>query len=185
MIHQFVNSSVTTERLQMNNESQAPASSLRTNNSSELAAIANARHGGKKIVFTNGCFDLLHVGHVRFLTEARSLGDFLVVAINSDQSVRELKGPARPVIPESERRERLLALKPVDFVCVFGEPTPAEIIELVEPDILVKGGDWPVDQIVGHEFVNARGGRTLSLRYDQGHSTTDIVGKILATLEKK
>jgi rfaE bifunctional protein nucleotidyltransferase chain/domain len=132
----------------------------------------------KKIVFTNGCFDILHVGHLRYLTEARALGDRLVVGLNSDSSVRLLKGEERPIISEDERREMLLGLKPVDQVIIFSEETPLNLIKEVKPDILVKGGDWSVDQIVGSDFVIARGGQVLSLPFHEGRSSTNIIKKI-------
>ncbi|MFN8392439.1 MAG: D-glycero-beta-D-manno-heptose 1-phosphate adenylyltransferase [Bdellovibrionota bacterium] len=147
-------------------------------NDSTLQAIANLRSRKAQIVFTNGCFDVLHVGHIRYLAEARSLGDALVVGLNSDRSVKELKGPSRPIVPEQERRELLLALRAVDFVCIFDEPTPLELIQKVCPNILVKGGDWPVEKIVGNEFVASTGGITRSLPFVDGHSTTDIIERI-------
>lgn len=147
-------------------------------NSIELENIAYQKKQGKKVVFTNGCFDILHVGHVRYLSEARKLGDALVVGLNSDSSVRGLKGETRPIVPEEERKEMLLALKVVDFVCIFAEDTPLELIKKVHPDVLVKGGDWQVSQIVGADFVLAQGGEVLSLSFHEGHSTTDIVSKI-------
>ena len=151
-------------------------------NRAALKAIANHRARKERVVFTNGCFDILHVGHARYLAQAKSLGQLLVVGLNSDDSVRRLKGDTRPIINAAERREMLLALKPVDFVLVFDEDTPQKIIEEVLPDVLVKGGDWPVDQIVGHEFVLARGGDVRSLPYVEGASTTDIVGRIQSSL---
>ena len=150
-------------------------------NSAELEQIANARKAGRKVVFTNGCFDIIHVGHVRYLTDARALGDLLVIGLNSDASVQRLKGPTRPIVSETERKEVLLGLKAVDCVCMFDEDTPLELIKQVAPDVLVKGGDWTVDKIVGADFVFGRGGNVLSLKFQEGHSTTDIVEKILAT----
>jgi D-glycero-beta-D-manno-heptose 1-phosphate adenylyltransferase len=131
-----------------------------------------------KIVFTNGCFDLLHPGHIRTLEAARNLGDVLVVGLNSDRGVRELKGPDRPVLPEQERAEILAALECVDAVVIFDEPTPREIIAALLPDILVKGGDWASDQIVGREEVEAAGGRVVSIAIAPGYSTTAILDKI-------
>lgn len=133
---------------------------------------------GRKIVFTNGCFDILHVGHVRYLQEARSLGDVLIVGMNSDASVRRLKGPTRPVQSERDRSEILSALGCVDWVVLFDEETPLELIRAVQPDVLVKGGDWPVEKIVGHEVVQARGGVVRSLSFHPGHSTTGLIEKI-------
>jgi D-beta-D-heptose 7-phosphate kinase/D-beta-D-heptose 1-phosphate adenosyltransferase len=147
-------------------------------NNDSLQAIAKHKSRKERVVFTNGCFDVLHIGHSRYLTQARALGDLLVVGLNSDRSVRALKGPARPIVPQSERRELLLALKAVDYVCIFDEETPLKLIQEVRPDILVKGGDWPVEKIVGHEFVASIGGRTMSLPYVEGNSTSDIIRRI-------
>ena len=131
-----------------------------------------------KIVFTNGCFDLLHVGHVRYLAQARKLGDVLVVGLNSDVSARRLKGAGRPVNSQGDRREVLLALKSVDCVEIFSEVTPEKLIRKVRPDFLVKGGDWDVQKIVGHDFVASYGGKTLSLPFVKGRSTTATLKKI-------
>jgi rfaE bifunctional protein nucleotidyltransferase chain/domain len=133
---------------------------------------------GRRIVFTNGCFDLLHPGHIRSLEQARELGDALVVALNSDASVRQLKGEGRPVIAERERAEILAALESVDAVVIFDAPTPRELIAALLPDVLVKGGDWPGDQIVGREEVEAAGGRVVSIPVVPGYSTTAILRKI-------
>ncbi|RMG48740.1 MAG: D-glycero-beta-D-manno-heptose 1-phosphate adenylyltransferase [Acidobacteria bacterium] len=138
------------------------------------------RRQGRRVVFTNGCFDLIHPGHVRFLHQARALGDILVVAINSDRSVRQLKGPGRPILSEDERCEVLAAFEVVDVVTVFDDITPRGLIAALLPDILVKGGDWPLDQIVGREEVEAAGGRVYSLPYVRGYSTTEIIERILA-----
>ncbi len=132
---------------------------------------------GKKIVFTNGCFDLLHVGHVRYLQEAKSLGDILVVALNTDASVKKLKGPSRPVQIENDRAEILAALASVDFTILFSEETPEKIIKSIKPDILVKGGDWKIDQIVGATFVQSYGGQVYSLHFIEGKSTTKLIEK--------
>ncbi len=142
------------------------------------ATLAAWRAAGERIVFTNGVFDLLHRGHVEYLEEARALGDRLVVAINTDASVRELKGPERPIVPEDERAEILAALESVDLVVTFGEPTPARVIREVAPDVLVKGGDWALDEIVGREFVESRGGRVERIAVREGWSTTSIVERI-------
>ena len=131
-----------------------------------------------KLVFTNGCFDLLHPGHIRSLEYARSLGDALIVGLNSDASVRQLKGEGRPVIPERERAEILAALECVDAVIIFDDLTPQRVIAALLPDILVKGGDWPGDQIIGREEVEAAGGRVVSVPVVQGYSTTEILKKI-------
>jgi D-beta-D-heptose 7-phosphate kinase/D-beta-D-heptose 1-phosphate adenosyltransferase len=134
---------------------------------------------GRTVVLTNGCFDLLHPGHVRYLRQARDLGDALVVALNSDRSVRGLKGEGRPILKESERAEVIAALGCVDYVVVFDEETPRNLIAALLPDVLVKGGDWGVDQIVGREEVEAAGGRVLSLPFVEGCSTSDIISRIL------
>ena len=141
------------------------------------AALAPLRTQGKKIVFTNGVFDLLHVGHVRYMQEARSLGDALVVGVNADASVKRLKGPTRPIQNESDRAEILAALGAVDFTVIFTDDTPATLIEKVRPDILVKGGDWKVEQIVGGTFVQSYGGQVMSLQFIDGKSTTKIIEK--------
>ena len=145
----------------------------------EAAAFAaDARAAGRRVVFTNGVFDLLHPGHVRYLRQARALGDVLVIAINADASVRRNKGPERPITPEHERAEVLAALDFVDAVTVFDEDTPLAIITAVQPDVLVKGADWAHDAIVGRDVVEARGGRVVRVAVEQGHSTTSIVGRI-------
>jgi len=140
--------------------------------------VEDARHRGRRIVFTNGVFDLLHPGHVRYLQAARAHGDLLIVAINSDRSVRAIKGPTRPVTPETERAEILSALKCVDAVVVFDEDTPAEIIRRLQPDVLVKGADWAADAIVGREVVEARGGQVFRITVEPGWSTSAIIDKI-------
>lgn len=129
-------------------------------------------------VFTNGCFDILHVGHVRYLRDARALGDLLIVGVNTDESVRRLKGPSRPVQSENDRAEILAALGTVDFVVLFGQETPLELIEAIAPDVLVKGGDWAPDKIVGSSFVIARGGEVKSLPFHEGRSTTSILNRV-------
>lgn len=136
-----------------------------------------APYRDKKIVFTNGCFDLLHVGHVRYLKEARSLGDFLIVGLNSDTSVKRLKGPERPIQNENDRAEILSSLACVDAVVIFTEDTPENLIKVVKPDILVKGGDWKIDQIVGAPFVQSYGGQVFSLQFIEGKSTTRLIEK--------
>ncbi|NVM57438.1 MAG: D-glycero-beta-D-manno-heptose 1-phosphate adenylyltransferase [Desulfobacterales bacterium] len=135
---------------------------------------------GKRIVFTNGCFDLLHIGHVRYLKAARAEGDVLVVGLNSDRSVRRIKGPGRPVVPENERAEVLTSLACVDFVTLFDEPDPLVTIRSLMPDVLVKGADWQEDAIVGRDVVEAKGGRVVRIPLAQGASTTGIIEKILA-----
>jgi D-beta-D-heptose 7-phosphate kinase/D-beta-D-heptose 1-phosphate adenosyltransferase len=136
------------------------------------------KRNGRRVVFTNGCFDLLHPGHIRNLEQARELGDALIVGLNSDASVRQLKGEGRPVLPERERAEILAALESVDAVVIFDELTPREVIARLLPDVLVKGGDWPGDQIVGREEVEAAGGHVVSLPVVPGYSTSDILRKI-------
>ncbi len=131
----------------------------------------------KKIVFTNGCFDILHVGHVRYLQQAKALGDLLVVALNTDSSVQKLKGATRPIQNEADRCEILAQLKAVDMVTVFDQPTPLDIIKIVKPHFLVKGGDWPPEKIVGYDFVKSYGGKVLSLNFIDGKSTTQIIEK--------
>ncbi|MBI4515113.1 MAG: D-glycero-beta-D-manno-heptose 1-phosphate adenylyltransferase [Deltaproteobacteria bacterium] len=144
------------------------------------------RRAGRRIVFTNGCFDLLHVGHVRYLSAARRLGDVLVVGVNSDVSVRRLgKGAGRPLVPQAARAEVLAALAPVDAVVIFTQDTPLALIELVQPDVLVKGGDWRPERIVGAEIVRARGGRVRSLRFAPGFSTSALVARIRATSQSR
>ena len=133
---------------------------------------------GKRIVFTNGVFDILHPGHVRYLTAARRHGDALIVAVNSDRSVRANKGPARPVHPEAERAEVITALAVVDAAVIFDEDTPHDIISAIQPDVLVKGADWPADQIVGRDIVEARGGVVIRVPVEQGHSTTNVLQKL-------
>jgi D-beta-D-heptose 7-phosphate kinase/D-beta-D-heptose 1-phosphate adenosyltransferase len=135
-------------------------------------------HEGLQLVVTNGCFDLLHPGHVFLLEAARAEGDLLVVAINSDRSVRELKGPERPVTPEHERAEALLALECVTRVVIYDEPTPATVILTLAPDVLVKGADWPLHEIVGRETVQARGGRVVRVPLVAGQSTSAVVDRI-------
>ncbi len=142
------------------------------------AFVAAERAAGRRVVFTNGVFDLLHPGHVRYLQEARALGDLLIIGLNADESVRRNKGPRRPINSQDERAEVLAALSSVDAVVIFNEDTPAGIISLVQPDILVKGADWPADQIVGRETVEARGGRVVRVPVEPGYSTTTIVERI-------
>lgn len=145
---------------------------------SDLMSQLERVRAGKKVVFTNGCFDLLHVGHIRYLEEARQQGDILVVALNTDASVQKLKGPSRPVQHELDRAEIMAALQCVSFVTLFGEETPLALIELLAPDVLVKGGDWAPDKIVGAQFVIKRGGEVKSLMFQPGRSTSSIIEKI-------
>ena len=146
--------------------------------SSDPFTLAERTHAcGGKIVFTNGVFDLLHPGHIRYLQDARRLGDALIVGINSDRSVRAIKGAERPITPEVERAEILAALECVDAVAIFDEETPAEIIRRVQPDVLVKGADWGPDNIVGRDTVEARGGRVVRMELSKGYSTTELIRK--------
>ena len=137
------------------------------------------REAGQKLVFTNGCFDILHIGHVRYLNQARSLGDALVVGVNSDRSVSEIKGKGRPVVPELERAEVLSALACVDFVFIFDDPTPKRVIDAIVPDILVKGADWDIAEIVGRDTVEKAGGVVLNIPLVERSSTTEIIQKVL------
>jgi D-beta-D-heptose 7-phosphate kinase/D-beta-D-heptose 1-phosphate adenosyltransferase len=137
------------------------------------------RQSGKRVVFTNGCYDILHPGHIELLSKARALGDVLVVGINTDESVRRLKGAGRPIFDEAERAELLGALEMVDFVCTFAEDTPLEAILKIRPDVLVKGADWGVDEIVGRSEVESWGGKVVSVPFLRGKSTTDIVERVL------
>ena len=144
-----------------------------------VALIEHLRHGGKQIVLTNGVFDLLHPGHIRYLLDARRQGDALVVAVNSDRSVRAIKGPSRPITPDHERAELLAGLACVDAVVIFDEPDPEQVIARFQPDVLVKGADWPLDAIIGRHAVEARGGRVVRVPLAEGYSTSAIIEKIL------
>lgn len=146
------------------------------NHAQEL--IAGWRRTGESVVFTNGVFDVLHPGHFRYLQAARAEGDHLVVGVNSDRSVRANKGPDRPINPERERAEILAALACVDAVVIFDEETPAEIVRRLQPDVLVKGADWPADQIVGRDTVEARGGRVVRVPVERGYSTSAIIERV-------
>ena len=145
----------------------------------DLKSFGETCHGrGLKVAFTNGCFDLLHAGHIRYLNEARGLGDVLVVGLNSDDSVRRIKGEGRPIVPEGERAEVLAALAAVDAVVLFDEDTPLRLVEALSPDVLVKGGDWDVETIVGREHVRAMGGQVLSLPVRPGRSTSALLARL-------
>lgn len=144
-----------------------------------VAERARLRRQGRRVVFTNGCFDLLHPGHVSYLAQARALGDALMVALNSDRSVRELKGPTRPILNEQERTVVMAALGCVDYVTIFDQATPRELIARILPDILVKGGDWGVSEIVGRAEVEAAGGEVYSLPFVEGCSTSDVIARIV------
>jgi len=142
------------------------------------ALVERLRAAGKTIVFTNGVFDLLHVGHLRYLQHARGLGDALLIGLNSDRSVRDIKGPGRPITAEAERAEILEALACVDGVVIFDEATPYELIAALQPDVLVKGADWAEDAIIGRDIVEARGGRVVRVPIEPGRSTTELVERI-------
>ncbi len=145
----------------------------------ELVTIKERlKREGKKVVFTNGCFDIVHRGHVEYLTKAKALGDILVVGMNTDASVRRLKGPQRPIVCQEDRAFVLVALRVVDYVCLFDEDTPFELIKAVVPDVLVKGSDWTVDTIVGRDIVESAGGRVQTIDFVPNRSTTNIIQKI-------
>ena len=143
-----------------------------------ISAIIKLKQKNKKIVFTNGCFDILHAGHVSYLSKAKSLGDILVIGLNSDNSVKKIKGKSRPVVSQKNRAILLAALEAVDFVVVFNELTPLKLIKAIKPDVLVKGGDWKKENIVGSDFVESYGGEARSLAYIKGLSTRGIIRKI-------
>lgn len=144
----------------------------------QLLERLNAVREGKRVAFTNGCFDIIHRGHVSYLAQARDLGDLLVLGLNSDSSVRRLKGPTRPVNDEESRALVLASLECVDYVVLFDEDTPYRLIDAVQPDILVKGGDYQIDQIVGYDIVKARGGEVLTLPFVDGFSSTSIINRL-------
>jgi D-glycero-beta-D-manno-heptose 1-phosphate adenylyltransferase len=147
-----------------------------------VAFAERLRADRRRVVFTNGVFDLLHPGHVRYLQAARAEGDALIVGVNSDRSVRALKGPDRPIHPETERAEIIAALRAVDAAVVFDEDTPHEIVAMLLPDVLVKGADWPADQIVGRGVVEERGGRVVRVPVEKGYSTTRLIDRMRATV---
>jgi len=147
--------------------------------------IRDLKVKGKRIVFTNGCFDLLHIGHIRYLEKAKSLGDILVVGVNSDRSVQNLKGPDRPILPEGERAEVLSSLECVSYVNIFDEPTPLELISSLLPHVLVKGGDWTKEATVGKEVVERAGGEVVILPFVEGSSTSQLIETILKRYEKR
>ncbi len=150
----------------------------------ELAIILRKLQAdGKKVVFTNGVFDIIHRGHVEYLGRAGELGDCLVVAINSDASVKRIKGNKRPIVSENDRAFVVAHLKSVDYVCVFGEDTPYDTIKELQPDVLVKGADWKAQDVVGKDIVEARGGRVVTIKYLDGRSTTNIINKILEVMQ--
>ena len=141
--------------------------------------VAQARQNGKSIVFTNGCFDILHRGHVHVLRQAKAAGDLLIVALNSDRSVQEIKGAHRPVLPETDRIELIGAMEMVDYVIIFDEPDPYKLIAAIKPDVLAKGGDWSAEKIVGADVVEQAGGRIVVIPYLKGFSTSEIIERIL------
>lgn len=141
--------------------------------------VEGLKSEGKQIVFTNGCFDLLHVGHIRYLEKAKKLGDILIVGVNSDRSVRMIKGPERPILPEEERAEVLSGLGCIDYITLFDEPTPLELIAQLQPHVLVKGGDWTKETTVGKEIVESSGGKVVILPFVEGHSTSNLIKTIL------
>lgn len=145
-----------------------------------LSELEKHRAAGRKIVFTNGCFDILHPGHILYMEDACNRGDLLVVGLNTDDSVRRLKGPARPLNPQEDRAIQLAGLASVDYVTYFAEDTPIDLIKAVRPDVLVKGGDWTIENIVGADFIKACGGEVYSLPFRQGYSTTRLIEKIRA-----
>lgn len=150
---------------------------------SEIEALSHILHQQqKRIVFTNGCFDILHAGHVLYLQSAKSLGDVLVLGLNSDASVARLKGKTRPIVSETERSIVLGGLESVDYICIFKEDTPLELIQKLKPDVLVKGGDWQIDQIVGADFVMSYGGEVSSLEFVPGISSSNIIERIIQRL---
>ncbi|NJD21730.1 MAG: D-glycero-beta-D-manno-heptose 1-phosphate adenylyltransferase [Melioribacter sp.] len=154
-------------------------------NINELAEIRNElKLQNKKVVFTNGVFDILHAGHVDYLTKAKAKGDILIVAVNSDSSVKKIKGELRPIVPQGERAFIISSLKPVDYVVIFNEETPYEIIKKIIPDVLVKGGDWPVENIVGRDIVEANGGKVETIEFINDRSTTNIIKTVLERFKK-
>ena len=166
-------------RLRLMTRDAVAASRVKTLEAGREYAAA-VRTEGRRVVFTNGVFDILHPGHVRYLQQARALGDVLIIGLNADASVRRNKGPQRPINDEQERAEILAALECVDCVVIFTEDTPAEIIKAIQPDILVKGADWAEDAIVGRDTVEARGGQVIRIPVEQGFSTTEIIRKVRA-----
>ena len=146
--------------------------------------VERVRGRGKKIAFTNGCFDILHVGHVRYLREARKTGDLLILGLNSDASVQAIKGEKRPLVPQGERAEVIASLDVVDYVTLFDDPTPLRLIEYLRPDVLVKGGDWKEESVVGGNAVKSRGGRIVIVPLTEGASTTNIIDKVLRVYGK-
>jgi D-beta-D-heptose 7-phosphate kinase/D-beta-D-heptose 1-phosphate adenosyltransferase len=143
-----------------------------------ISITAEARKKGLKVVFTNGCFDLLHRGHVHILRQAKAAGDLLIVALNSDRSVSRIKGPRRPVMPETDRVELIAAMEMVDYVVVFDEPDPYKLIDAIRPNVLAKGGDWKIEEVVGADIVERDGGQIAVIPYLKGFSTSEIIERI-------
>jgi len=141
--------------------------------------IARLKARGKEVVFTNGCFDILHVGHIRYLKKAKKQGDILVIGLNTDRSVKQIKGEERPIVPEKERAEVLSALEFVDYVVLFDEPDPFLLIQSLKPNVLVKGADWPKNKIIGREIMEKTGGRVVRVPLVRGASSTGVIGKII------
>ena len=156
-----------------------------TNIEEFLPIRKNLKLQNKKVVFTNGCFDIVHSGHVDYLNKAKNLGDILVIGLNSERSVREIKGEKRPIVNQEERAFVLKNLKCVDYVILFDEPTPKEIIDQIIPDILIKGGDWAIENIVGREVVEANGGEVKTIQFVTFQSTTNIIKKVLETYNEQ
>ena len=151
----------------------------------ELVSIRKKlKRQNKKVVFTNGCFDILHAGHVDYITKAKEKGDVLIVAVNSDSSTKRLKGEARPIVPQNERAFIISSLKPVDYVLIFEEDTPYEVIKKIIPDVLVKGADWSIDEIVGRDVVEANGGKVETIKFVNDQSTTNIIKTVLDRFNK-
>ncbi len=147
--------------------------------------VDSLRQSGKTVVFTNGCFDLLHVGHVRYLQMARKQGDWLVVGVNSDSSVRQIKGPGRPIVPADQRAEVVAAIGCVDRVTIFDEPDPLALIQLLVPDVLVKGADWRLEEIIGATEVESAGGKVVRIPLEEGVSTSDLIERICAATNQR
>src|SRR3972149_5784565 len=149
-----------------------------------VPVIARLKQDGKRIVFTNGCFDIIHVGHIRYLKSAKELGDILVIGLNSDESVRKIKGDNRPIVSQGERAEVLSSIRSVDYVVIFNEPDPYNTIVAIKPDILIKGGDWAIDNIVGRDIVESYGGAVRTIPFVEGFSSSRIIGDVLNKFRK-
>ncbi|HAS16942.1 MAG: glycerol-3-phosphate cytidylyltransferase [Nitrospirae bacterium GWA2_42_11] len=149
-----------------------------------VPVIARLKQDGKRIVFTNGCFDIIHVGHIRYLKSAKELGDILVIGLNSDESVRKIKGDNRPIVSQGERAEILSSIRSVDYVVIFNEPDPYNTIVAIKPDILIKGGDWAIDNIVGRDIVESYGGEVRTIPFVEGFSSSRIIGDVLNKFRK-